>query len=220
MHTLAIEKRDTKEKARTVRSRGLVPAVFYGPKEDAQAVSINAAAFHKVWQEVGETSIVVLEGVGEKKETLIHAVDFHSVTGEPIHADFYVIERGKKVHVSVPIEFVGEAPAEKDGHIISKGLHEIEIEVRPSELPQHFEVDVSSLKNVGDHIAVGDISLPESAELHTDTDEIIVSVKEYVEVPDRDPEQVSFAETEVAEEDGVESKQSQEEAKEEKSTES
>jgi large subunit ribosomal protein L25 len=203
MLALEVKERNAKEKAENLRSAGVLPAVFYGPKEKATPVAISQAEFDKIWREAGETTIITLKGIGEDKETLIHDVDVHPVTGRARHADFYVIERGKKVEVSVPLEFVGEAPAEKDGHIISRALYEVDIAVRPSELPQHFEIDISSLEKVGDHITVGDIKLPPSAELENDPEEIIASVKEYVEVQDETPETVAPEETEGDEEGGA-----------------
>ena len=178
---LTVQTRDTKTSADEVRSTGMVPAVLYGPKEAPTAVSINAKEFDRVFRAAGETTIIILKGLGEDKETLIKDVQFHPVTDMPLHADFYVIEKGKKVTVSIPLEFVGNSPAEKAGHILVKAVHEVEIEVAPAELPQHLEVDVSKLENVGDHVLAKDIKLPTSAELQIDADEIIVSVTEFVE---------------------------------------
>jgi len=178
---LTVQTRDTKTSADEVRSTGMVPAVLYGPKEAPTAVSINAKEFDRVFRTAGETTIIILKGLGEDKETLIKDVQFHPVTDMPLHADFYVIEKGKKVTVSIPLEFVGNSPAEKAGHILVKAVHEVEIEVAPAELPQHLEVDVSKLENVGDHVLAKDIKLPTSAELQIDADEIIVSVTEFVE---------------------------------------
>ena len=178
---LTVQTRDTKTSADEVRSTGMVPAVLYGPKEAPTAVSINAKEFDRVFRTARETTIIILKGLGEDKETLIKDVQFHPVTDMPLHADFYVIEKGKKVTVSIPLEFVGNSPAEKAGHILVKAVHEVEIEVAPAELPQHLEVDVSKLENVGDHVLAKDIKLPTSAELQIDADEIIVSVTEFVE---------------------------------------
>ena len=178
---LTVQTRDTKTSADEVRSTGMVPAVLYGPKEAPTAVSINAKEFDRVFRAAGETTIIILKGLAEDKETLIKDVQFHPVTDTPLHADFYVIEKGKKVTVSIPLEFVGSSPAEKAGYILVKAVHEVEIEVAPADLPQHLEVDVSKLENVGDHVLARDIKLPASAELQIDADEIIVSVTEFVE---------------------------------------
>lgn len=181
MLTIEIQPRKENESAEMLRERGVVPAVFYGPKEVSTAIAIDAKAFEKIWREAGMTSVVTLHGEGGDKDTLIHDVQVHPVTGKPIHADFYVLEKGKKVEVAIPLEFDGQAPAEKLGHIVVKALHELEIEVAPAELPKHLIVDISTLENVGDRILASDVKLPSSAKLITDPEEILVSITEMKE---------------------------------------
>jgi len=180
---LEVRQRDGRVSADTVRKAGSVPAVFYGPKEQTTPIAIDARKLEHVWKEAGETTIVTLKGVGEDKDTLIHDAQFHPVTGKLLHVDFYVLEKGKKVKIKVPLEFTGAAPAEKLGHIIVKALHEIEIEVTQQELPHSLSVDLSKLANVGDHIVVRDIDLPPSASLVASSEEIVASVKEFKEEP-------------------------------------
>jgi len=195
MLELEIKSRDSKESNEALRTSGRIPAVLYGPKEDSTPIAIDSKVFGKLFKEAGETTIIKLKGVGEDKDTLIHDVQLHPVTDIPLHADFYVIEKGKKIEINIPLEFVGVAPAEKAGHIIVKALHEVEIEVTPAELPQHLEVDISKLENVGDHITAKEIKLPPSAELKTGGDEIVVSITAFVE--EKEPEvEVKLAEIE------------------------
>ncbi len=207
MLVLEVKTRDAKESADTVRKAGSVPAVFYGPKEKTTPISIDAQKLEHAWKEAGETTIVTLKGVGEDKDTLIHDAQFHPVTGKLLHVDFYVLEKGKKVKIKVPLEFTGAAPAEKLGHIIVKALHEVEIEVTPQELPHSLAVDLGKLENVGDHIVVREIALPTSASLVTSPDEIVASVKEFKEEPVEAapaPETVIIGEEKKAEEGAAE----------------
>ena len=187
MLELAVTARDIKESPAAIRAKGLIPAVFYGPKEESTPIAVDAVVFDKLWHSAGESTIVTLTGVKGKKETLIHAVDVHPVNGSIQHADFYVIEAGKQIEVSIPIEFVGVSPAEKVGGVVVKVLHEIPIKVAPSELPQHFTVDISTLENIGDHISVADIKLPASATLEIDAHETVVSI---TEAKEEEPEPV------------------------------
>jgi large subunit ribosomal protein L25 len=181
MLELEIKARDAKASSEDLRSQGSMPAVFYGPKEDATPITIDQRTFERLFKEAGETTLVKLKGIGDDKDTLIHDVQFHPVTDKPLHADFLVLEKGKKVTLNIPIEFTGEAPAEKLGHIVTKVLQEVEIEVAPHEIPQHLEVDISKLENVGDHITAGEVKLPASAELKTSAEEILVSITAFVE---------------------------------------
>ncbi|MBI5457463.1 50S ribosomal protein L25 [Candidatus Kaiserbacteria bacterium] len=181
MLALEVKPRVENESADTLRKLGAVPAVFYGPKEAATPISVDARKLAHVWREAGETTIVTLKGLGEDKDTLIHDAQFNPVTGALLHADFYVLEKGKKIKIKVPLEFEGVAPAEKAGHIVVKALHEIEIEVAPAELPHHLSVDLVKLENVGDHITAAQIALPGSASLITHGEEIVASVTEFKE---------------------------------------
>jgi len=202
MLTLDVKARDDKESAETLREQGIVPAVFYGPKEKATPIAINALKLEHVWKEAGETTIVTLKGVGEDKDTLIHDAQVHPLTGKLLHADFYVLEKGKKVRIKVPLEFIGAAPAEKLGHIVVKALHEVEIEVTPQELPHSLSVDLTALGNVGDHIVASQIPLPPSATLLTHSEEIVASVKEFREEKEEitpPPETVIIGEEKVEE---------------------
>lgn len=187
MHTLAVQMRDAKESVESLRKKGMMPAVFYGHKEKATPIAINAREFERIFKAAGETTIITLKAEGGDKETLIHDVQAHPVTDKPLHADFYVLEKGKKITINIPLEFEGTAPAEKAGHIVVKALHEVEIEVAPAELPQNLPVDLAKLENVGDHILAKDIKLPPSATLLTNPEEIVVSITEFKEEKIEEP---------------------------------
>ena len=187
MLTLEVKGREAGKSADTIRGDGFVPAVLYGPKEPSQSMLIDARKLEQVWKVAGKTSLVRLVGLNEEKDTLIKDIQMHPVTGLILHADFYALEKGKKVQIAVPLEFIGEAPAEKAGHVIVKALHAIEIEVAPQDLPHSLAVDFTQLKEVGDHISAAQIALPPSATLLTHGEETIVSVTAFVEEKEPEP---------------------------------
>ncbi len=196
--TLQVRKRDGKKSLNILREGSEMPAVFYGPKEESTPIAIDTVVFKKLWKEAGESTVIELKGDGIEKEVLIHDVDIHPVTGEPLHADFYVMEKGKKVTIKVPLEFIGIAPAVKElGGILVKVTHEIEIEVPPKDLPQHIEVDVESLVDFESHILAKDISIPESAELITSGDDVIALVNEMKEEEEEPEEDTPIDDIEV-----------------------
>lgn len=179
MTTLEFTKRDGAASADSVRKEGNIPAVFYGPKEASQSISISSADFLKVYDEAGESSIVTLKSGSEEHDVLIHDVQFDPVKSTPIHADFYVIEKGKKVNVDVSLVFEGVAPAEKSmGGVLVKVMHELEIEALPKDLPHEIKVDISPLVDFDTVIYAKDITLPEGVELITDPEETVVLVQE------------------------------------------
>ncbi len=196
---LAVEKRDTAIKAAAIRKGGLMPAVVYGRSEESTPISVSRKDFEKLFKTAGSATVITLKGLGEEKDALIHEVSFHAVSGEPLHADFYAIEKGQTVTVSVPLEFDGVSPAVKDlGGILVKVIHEIEMEVLPKDLPNLIHVDISKLQTLDGKIFVSDLKLPSSAIISIPTDEVVAMIdtaKE--EVEESAPMDLSAIETSV-----------------------
>ncbi len=185
---LNVAPRDPKVSAQKLRDEGKLVGVFYGPKEEATPVTIDMPEFLRVWNDAGGSTIVDLVGIGDDKEVLIHEVDVHPVTEKPQHVDFYCIERGKKLTVSVPLVFTGTAPAEKQGGIVVKALHELEIEVRPRDIPHEIEVDLSTLTELDSSITVGDLRLGEGVEPTAEAEETVASITEAKDEPEEEEE--------------------------------
>ena len=136
----------------------------------------------KAWKQAGESSVINLKGNDIDLEVLIQDIDLDPVTDNVRHADFYVIEKGKKVTVNIPLEFTGVAPAVKDlGGILVKVLHELEIEAMPKDLPHNLTVDVVSLATFEDRIFAKDVVLPAGVTLLTKPEEVVASVAQAVE---------------------------------------
>jgi large subunit ribosomal protein L25 len=179
MLTLEVNERNAKDSLSELRAKGLMPAVFYGKKTPSTSISVPQRVFIKLWEKAGESTVVSLKTPKGELLVLVHDVDLDPVTDIPRHADFYVFEKGDKIKVKVPIEFVGVSPAVKElGGVIIKVLHDLEIEAEPTNLPHHIEIDISSLATFGSHIAAKDIKLPAGVELAVSPDDVIVSVAE------------------------------------------
>lgn len=174
---LEAQKRDVKEDLKALRKSGSFPAVVYGPKQEAISIKINTIAFLKTLKEAGESTVVNLSVDGDTHEVLIQDVVKDAVRGDMIHADFYAIEKGKKVSVNVPLEFVGESPAEKLGGVVVKVLHEIEIEAMPKDLPHEIEVSIDALVDMDSQIHVGDLVMPSGVTLLTNPEEVVVLIQ-------------------------------------------
>ncbi len=197
--TLNVEKRDSKADVNTLRKVGKIPAVFYGKKEAATSISVIATDFVKAYKSAGESTVVILKGEGIEVESIIHDMDLHPVTGKPLHVDFYVFEKGKKIKVGVPLEFIGNAPAIKElGGTLIKVLHTIEIEALPKDLPHKVSVDIAALVDFKSSIKAGDIKLPAGVTLAISAEDIVCSVAEPKEEVEEVAAPVDLSAIEVA----------------------
>jgi large subunit ribosomal protein L25 len=179
MISIQAEVRDGSENNVELRKEGFVPAVFYGPKEDSTPIKIKEGDFIKLYEEAGESTIISLKEGENEHESLIHDVQFDPITGKAIHVDFYVIEKGKKVEVSVPLNFLGVAPAEKNlGGVLVKVVHELPISALPKDLPSEIEVSLESLVDFDSQIKASDIKIGGGVELKVEPEEVIALVQE------------------------------------------
>lgn len=185
MLTLKVQKREPKARLEAIREKGQIPAVYYGRKEKSTPIQLSKIDFIKVWKKAGESAVVALHAEDGEHEALIQDVDLDPVTGIPRHADFYVVEKGRKLKVKIPVEFFGVSGAVKDlAGILVKVRHQLEVEATPKDLPQNIQVDISSLVALDSQILASSIKLPEGVTLVSKPEEVLASIavaKEEVE---------------------------------------
>ena len=191
MNKLTATMRSKTDKLVDIRKNGMVPAVVYGARVENTTISVPSVDFEKVLRVVGESNTLTLELKDKKVEVLIHEIQRDPIKGFLVHVDFLAIDANKPIEVVVPIEFIGIAPAEKNGlGVLVKTLHEIEVEALPKDLPHSIEVDLITLENLDDQIRVEDIKAPKGVTIKTNGEEviaIIAAIKEEVgETPTAD----------------------------------
>lgn len=185
--TLPVENRTERGKQLTkLRNAGKLPAVMYGPKEETTSLSIDRIAFEKLFKQTGESSVITLTGLSAPKDVLVQDVAFDARRGGITHVDFYAVEAGKEITVSVPLEFVGEVPALKLGGTLTKVLHEVEVTCMPQSLPKHISVDVTVLVDFEVQIHIKDLVVPAGVTIENDAEDVVAlvqAVTEEVEAP-------------------------------------
>ena len=198
-----IREKTGKEISRKLRTKGLIPAILYGPSVQPIPLAVNPIAVLKVLEkEQSASSFLDLEITDGKtsqiKKALIKDVDFHPTTDQLIHVDFYQITVGKELTLDVPIVIVGKAKGTEKGGILEQNLRELTISCLPKLVPSHIEVDVTDL-DIGDSIHVADISVDEGIKIENDPQVPVVTLvapeEEEVKVEEEEVEETGEAET-------------------------
>jgi large subunit ribosomal protein L25 len=149
--------------ARALRREGKIPAVIYGRGRDPEALALDQAAVTRLLAETGAaTTLVDVEVAGRAPvKALIREVQRNPIRpADVIHLDLYEVRAGEKVTVEVPLNFVGTPEGVRNfGGVLDMTTHMLEIEVLPTEIPEHLDVDVTAL-NIGQSIHVSDLSFP------------------------------------------------------------
>jgi large subunit ribosomal protein L25 len=163
-----------KSVTKQVRASGKIPAVYYHGSTESLNLEIDKKDFSRLLQ--NRPTLINLEVDGQEvHECMIRDIQRHPVSQEPIHLDFIGITRGKKIVTTVPIRLLGVPDGVRNqGGILQQVLHEVDIRVLPSDMPNRIEVDVTALK-LGESIHLDHVSI-EGVEWEESPDQTIATV--------------------------------------------
>ncbi|HBG70792.1 MAG: 50S ribosomal protein L25/general stress protein Ctc [Bacteroidetes bacterium GWF2_43_63] len=143
-----------KKDAKRLRKEGLVPCVLYGQKEQ-----IHFFTQEKQFKDVIYTPnacFVELSIDGHKHNALLQEVQYHPVSDNILHVDFYEYAMDKPVSLSIPVGFVGTSPGVLKGGKMQQKVRKIKVTALPDKMPEKVTIDITPL-DINDAVRVKDI---------------------------------------------------------------
>jgi large subunit ribosomal protein L25 len=185
-----------KNEARRLRASGRIPAVVYGAKKQALAISVDPKQISRILHsESGHNTIFELKVGSENAKSMIVDWQYDPLSGKLLHIDMKRIAMDEKMRVKVPIQLVGEAPGVKQqGGLLDQVLRELEIECLPADIPSHIDADVSHLE-FGHVLRVGDLPHDAKVKFLTDHQQTVAHVTHVKEEVAPAPEAAAEAAT-------------------------
>lgn len=175
--TLSVKSREAgKKTARAARRDREVPCVLYGHGIDAVLFQVPELDLRPLIYTAEKRTVEITVQGGATQTCILKSLVMHPITDRPFHADFLALNADEPVRVTVPLQFVGAAPALREGLMLSYALHDLEITALPRDIPGHIDVDVSALTGVHDAVRFSDLTLPEGVTAILDADATVVAV--------------------------------------------
>lgn len=153
--------------SRRLRHANKVPAIIYGGGEDAVSLTLeHHKAANALSHEAFYSHILTLKTGKKSEKVILKAVQRHPSEPRLLHIDFLRVRADQKLHMHVPLHFLGgeKAPGLKEGGVISHHMTDIEISCLPDDLPEYIEVDVENLQ-LNDSVHLSQLNLPKGVEL-------------------------------------------------------
>ena len=154
--------------SRRQRRAGQLPGIVYGGTKDPQPITLDHnELYHLLKKEVFHSSLLSVEVDGEKETVILRDTQWHPFKQQVLHIDFQRVAADEKIHVKVPLHFIGgdDSPAVKlGGCIVSAIINDIDVVCLPGNLPEFIEVDLSAL-DAGHSVHVSELTLPAGVEL-------------------------------------------------------
>ena len=164
--------------SRRLGAEGRIPAVLYGMGRESMAIEIARHDFEQfMHHHSAGSTLVEMKIDGEKKpvNAMIREMQVGHLKGEILHVDFMAVSLDVAIHAVVSLRFVNDPAGVKAGGVLTIDKHEVNVEAKPTEIPETLELDVSALE-IGDSLHVSDIVAPKGVEILDDAELIVASV--------------------------------------------
>jgi large subunit ribosomal protein L25 len=203
-----------KEQAKKLRRNGLIPAVVYGYRGN-RMISVSAIEFEKIFEEIGEHSILTLN-VGDEKgkiDVIVKAFQLDPIKKHIIHIDFLQFQEDKLLRTEVPLRVEGVSMGVKKGGILEVFVRDIEIECLPRDIPDSITVPIDDM-DIGDSVHVRDLPSRDEVKILMNPEQVVVAIgmPTKIEVPvEEEEEEVVAVEGEAPEAPAEEKEETEEE---------
>ena len=166
-----------------LRRDGIVPAVIHDHGKPSLHMQGDKIAMLKVWRQAGKHHPVALVAGEQNFVALIKEAEFDPKKHQLRHVVFNAVDKDQKVDAEIPIrphyaEGNESSPAERNSLIVLSQLDAVHVKAIPTKLPDFLEYDAEKLVEVGDHVTVADLLIPEGVEVETEAEHAIATVYE------------------------------------------
>ena len=151
---LALGKKETKK----LRKEQQVPCVLYGNG----LTNVHFAVSDRDLKHIiftPESFLLDLNVSGKHYKAVLRDIQFHPVSDEALHVDFFNIDESKPVTVELPILIEGNSEGVKQGGKLQVLARKIKVSALVPDLPENLPVDITEL-GLGKTIFTGDLSYP------------------------------------------------------------
>ncbi len=170
--TLNAELRNTKKKSdlTVLRAQGKIPCVLYGAGVEAVKLTINDNEFMRFYkQSFTELAFYEVNLDGQKHHTILQDKQIHPVNRNFLHLDFMVLDKDSVREFEIPVQYVGEPAALKEGGFMDIIQRSVTVICKPADIPEGLKLDVSNLQ-IGETMHIG--NLPKGAWDYKDGDDV------------------------------------------------
>lgn len=178
-------------KLNKVRADMKIPGVVFGKSFESTPVEVDEKSFKEALKTYGKSRTFEVT-IGKAKQT-VYIKSYQSNILKPdyiIHFDLHAVSKDDKLTAVIPMHFVGKDELEKKRLYIQTNVQGIECEYQVGSGIDHFTFDVTEMQ-IGDHVTVADLDLPEGLRVLHEPEFTIFSIKESVmkeEAPEKEDE--------------------------------
>jgi large subunit ribosomal protein L25 len=154
-----------KKATKALRNAGEVPCVIYGGDNIVHFAAPEVSFNKLIYTPDVHTVIVDLDG--NKTNAVLQDIQFHPVTDEILHIDFYEFHEGQEITMEIPVHSEGVPKGVKNGGVLRFNLRRMTVRGLAKNLPDYIVANVTPLK-IGQKLYVTAVASEDYKIMHPD----------------------------------------------------
>jgi large subunit ribosomal protein L25 len=177
MRSISIEGKSREElgtkSAKNLRREGMVPCVIYGAGQNIHFYT-DSRNFKDILY-TAEALLVVVNIDGTEYKCVVRDSQFHPVSSEVEHVDFFQITDGKPFEAIVPVNLVGNSRGVRNGGKLKFTLRRVKVLGTEENMPGMIDLNIENLR-IGQTLRIKDLNT-EGYEILGEPTRTIVAVR-------------------------------------------
>ena len=154
-----------KKATKAVRDAGMVPCVIYGGSQPVHFTAESKAFKSLVYTPNAHTVAIDLDG--KLFNAILQDIQFHPVSDEILHIDFFQLNDDKEIVMEVPVKITGTSPGVLLGGVLNLNQRRLKVKALPKNLPDFVEANISELQ-MGNKLYVTKLAVNNFKLMHPD----------------------------------------------------
>ena len=154
-----------KKATKALRNADMVPCVIYGGDQP-----LHFAAEAKAFKNLVYTPNVYTASIevdGNTIPAILQDIQFHPVSDNILHVDFYQLFEDKEVTMNIPVRLIGKSKGVMVGGALRHNIRKLKVRALPANLPDFVEADITELE-IGNKLYVTALKSDKFTILHPD----------------------------------------------------
>lgn len=170
-----INRETTKGSTKRLRKEGKVVGNIYGVDISPTKIILDEKEVKKLIANGGNHNTVEINVEGKKYTALVKEIQKSHINNSILHIDLECFNGDKIINAEVPVHYVDEFVASKNGAIIQKEKSSIKVRCKASEIPDHIDLVIKE-QMLGHAIRISDMEIGDEITILDSLESVVASI--------------------------------------------
>lgn len=175
MINAVINREITKGSTKRLRKEGKVVGNIYGIDISPTKIILDEKEVKKLISNGGNHNTVEINVEGKKYTALVKEIQKSHINNSILHIDLECFNGDKIINADVPVHYVDEFIASKNGAVIQKEKSSIKVRCKASKIPDHIDLVIKE-QMLGHAIRISDMEIGDEITILDSLESVVASI--------------------------------------------